>query len=556
MAVWEDHLLPLLTLEGAARLGCTCKALRGVVREHVKDLGGLALEKLQAALTTFPNARKVYAYPSRVSWGAAQSEALVEWLREGGHGRGITTLTMSLGDREGNSAIHAALREGALPSLRSVTADLFTAAHREFLTRGPLEAVHELRLHLVCPNALEPQLAALSRVRHLPTLTKLVLEVSPGSPRGDTGVAWPPFIPPSLKALYIVAEDGPTTASLLRGLPGMLGGSGARLIHLQVRLTSDFSTLDDGLVHVAQALRCCSPTLKTFRLSTFTGSMEIDHTAGDFADQEERLRMQWAGVSTCRGLEVLMLPPRLEVEPLFPPGAAFGRLTDLQISDYGQGSPRDAGVVGLWELMASGGLPALTKLKVRIVRMGEEVETRLAPAFGAVADTLTHLHFDRFGDPYLDTYAVNWAGCRAGYELGLAVGKLRRLKELVLEVTDDGRTYHAVAQGLAASGGDRSLPLLWRVILPRVWSHADLVASLLLPSVRVFVSAAHGFSPTALLTACALRQAGYGHTWAIQGAAGEVDAVRAIANCRIGDKSVHERFWRCFEFTHTPRGCV
>jgi hypothetical protein len=39
MAVWEDHLLPLLTCKDAARLGCTCKALRGVVREHFKDLG-------------------------------------------------------------------------------------------------------------------------------------------------------------------------------------------------------------------------------------------------------------------------------------------------------------------------------------------------------------------------------------------------------------------------------------------------------------------------------------------------------------------------------------
>jgi hypothetical protein len=41
MAVWEDHLLPLLTCKDAARLGCTCKALRGVVREHFSgDLGG------------------------------------------------------------------------------------------------------------------------------------------------------------------------------------------------------------------------------------------------------------------------------------------------------------------------------------------------------------------------------------------------------------------------------------------------------------------------------------------------------------------------------------
>jgi hypothetical protein len=50
-----------------------------------------------------------------------------------------------------------------------------------------------------------------------------------------------------------------------------------------------------------------------------------------------------------------------------------------------------------------------------------------------------------------------------GYELGVAVGKLRRLKDLALDLSEDGRAYHAVAQGLAASGGDRPLPLLWRV---------------------------------------------------------------------------------------------
>jgi hypothetical protein len=57
MVVWEDHLLTLLTCKDAVRLGCTCKALKGVVREHFKDLGRIKLEKLQAALTTFPNAR-------------------------------------------------------------------------------------------------------------------------------------------------------------------------------------------------------------------------------------------------------------------------------------------------------------------------------------------------------------------------------------------------------------------------------------------------------------------------------------------------------------------
>jgi hypothetical protein len=55
--VWKEHLLPLLTSKDAARLGCTCKALRVVVREHFKDLGRVNVEQLQAALTSFPTAR-------------------------------------------------------------------------------------------------------------------------------------------------------------------------------------------------------------------------------------------------------------------------------------------------------------------------------------------------------------------------------------------------------------------------------------------------------------------------------------------------------------------
>jgi hypothetical protein len=61
-AVWGERLLPLLTCKDAARLGRTCKALRGVVREHFKDLGGIKLNRLQAALTTFPRARSMAPY--------------------------------------------------------------------------------------------------------------------------------------------------------------------------------------------------------------------------------------------------------------------------------------------------------------------------------------------------------------------------------------------------------------------------------------------------------------------------------------------------------------
>jgi hypothetical protein len=155
-----------------------------------------------------------------------------------------------------------------------------------------------------------------------------------------------------------------------------------------------------------------------------------------------------------------------------------------------------------------------------------EMRTRVAPAFEAVAGTLTRLHLT-------ETLSFDSLGDREGmaYELGVAVGKLRRLKELALGLFRHASAYHAVAQGLAASGGGRSLPLLWRLEVTRdIETNADLLASLLLPSVRVFVSS-HYTNRALLLLACALRQAGYKHTWAPESTPTPkpvLDAIRAI----------------------------
>jgi hypothetical protein len=86
-AVWGDYLLPLLTRKDAARLGRTCKALRGVVREHFKDIGTVGFRKLQAALTTFPRARTVALDDPSWHFDAKVREAMLQWLREGGRGK-------------------------------------------------------------------------------------------------------------------------------------------------------------------------------------------------------------------------------------------------------------------------------------------------------------------------------------------------------------------------------------------------------------------------------------------------------------------------------------
>jgi hypothetical protein len=534
--LWEDHLLPVLTRKDAARLGRSGKALRVVVREHFKDLGDMRLERLQEALTAFPRARSVGLYHFSGLWGAAESEALVEWLRERGHGAGITMMGVTMIGAASLSDvvidfIHAALRGGALPSLQGVTASLERDAHRALLTEGHLGGMRELRLMVVCTEALEPQLAALGAVRDLPALTELHISVRPGS--HDAEAQWPPFTPPSVKKLRIVTREGPIGRSLLCALPRLLGASGASLDCLEVEIPYLFDHLGEELVHLAQALRCCAPTLRDFRLETdCAGLILFDVESFQFPSQVGRLRVQWAhllaGVSACRELEVLVLPSVM-VDTWFPPGTAFPRLTHLEISEQERGHPPGAGVMGLWELMASGGLPALAKLSVQF----EDLCRGMAPALEAVAGTLTHLRLQ--GGGFNDDYDADTDWVDVGYHVGVAVGKLRRLKDLALDLSGDGRAYHAVSQGLAASGGGHPLPLLWRVrVVPEVTANADLLASLLLPSVRVFVSSSHKESEAAL-TACALRQAGYKHVWTVKCPPALRDAVRAMSNCALGD---------------------
>jgi hypothetical protein len=405
------------------------------------------------------------------------------------------------------------------------------------------------KLSIALPDALEATLAALGLVRQLPALSRLEVELCTGrnAPAPDDG-HWPPFIPPSLKALSVVTRGDRLDRSLLHALSGMLGGSGARLERLEVYTRSGFMTEgDERLLHVAQALRRCSPTLREFHL-TGDGYISIERSDDDeeLAERGLRLNVQWyevlMGVSACRQLEVLVLPG-IEVETFFPPGAAFARLTRLEMSVHCRDHPPVAGLMGLWELMASGGLPALAKLNVMLEGgwdRGKELRSRVAPALEAVAGTLTHLHFE-MADYNNEGLSYDEG---VGYELGVAVGKLRRLKDLALALSRDGRVYHAVAQGLAASGGECPLPSLWRLeIASSVGSNADLLASLLLPTVRTFVSI-HRTDQASILTSSALRQAGYKHIWApvLHCSRTAFVTLQAIAQCRLDEANVYDNY--------------
>jgi hypothetical protein len=368
----------------------------------------------------------------------------------GAHGRHLEVVTVENDYGLAKDLVHEALQQGALPSLKVVSASLEFATHRASLTQGFLRAMHELRV-TIAPyhnntSEIEAQVAALGLVRQLPALAKLEVSVLG---RGAKPVQWPAFISPSLKVLHIdVGETGALSLSLLGALPGILGASGATLDRLEVVVPADVLDLGDGLVHVAQALRSCLSTLKGLLLMTSDSvRIHVDSDANDFASQAERLRVQWAdvlaGVSCCHELEVLVLPC-ITVKTLFPPGCAFRRLTHLEISDYDGEDAPTTGWQGLWEVMASGGLPALAKFSATFKgRWGaaEKMKTQVAPALEAVAATLTELSLESSEDgEWLDDEAA------VGYELGAAVGKLRRLNDLALDLFRDGRAYHAVAQ--------------------------------------------------------------------------------------------------------------
>jgi hypothetical protein len=450
--------------------------------------------------------------------GAAGREALLQWLRERGRGACLDQLMPEYKWSHVADFVHEALQHGALPSLRCIDMYMKSDTQQVSLTSGLLAGMDELRLTIACKHhgaEVEPQVAVLGLVRHLPALTKLEIVLDVWSHRES--VQWPPFIPPSLKALHIDSDIHCSTSKefLLPALPGMLAASGARLDRLEVRIPCDFKVLGDGLVHLAQALRYCSPTLNGLLLSTGAhGALFVPGRRNDkYGTEVGRLRVQWAellaGVSVCRELQVLVLPG-IQLEPLFPPGTAFSRLTHLEICDHEREYPAGKcdGAVGADGV---GGAARPAKLSVRIQDrwLGMvEMRTRVAPALEAVAGTLTHLLLEKveYGGSVNDKVEM-------AYELGVAVGKLQRLKDLALDLSGDGRVYHAFAQGLAASKGDRPLPLLWRVgVVSRIIANADLVASLLLPSVRVFIPR-EANRRALILIACALRQTGYKHAW-------------------------------------------
>jgi hypothetical protein len=246
------------------------------------------------------------------------------------------------------------------------------------------------------------QLAALEHLRRLPHLYYLSLL----GPEGQAQEAdFPPFIPPSLKILFIKIRPLAGLETLLRQLPSMLQASGASLEEFDIAVAEtkfrvggniEKKLSAEGSVAFAQILRTCSSSLRTVRLS----DCGLDFGACGFA-------LVGALMSCSDTLEVLSCPWAVySALPATCP--TFPRLIKLCLrgardEDIDWASPA-------WGVMASGRLPALATLQLLIHRdlqlhlvaleaRGERL--RLAPALEAVAGTLKRL---------IISVGMDWAG--------------------------------------------------------------------------------------------------------------------------------------------------
>jgi hypothetical protein len=357
---------------------------------------------------------------------------------------------------------------------------------------------------------LEEQVAALERLRHLSHLRRLKLTCN-----RVPEAALPPIIPHSLKALHFSAPD---MSIWLCELPSMLQASEATLEEIGVH-TGVLSA--EGGAALVQVLRSCSPALKTVKLKDARGTL-----------RPASIQALLPGlVSCCDTLEVLTCPWAVfSALPATCP--TFTRLATLHV----QGAyPRDIDLASpAWDMMANGRLPALARLTIETQRdfvLGEGVEDgggRLACAFEGVAGTLRRLTLLR------DSNVMN-AGLPAGaaHELGAAIGKLRRLRYLHLQLKHGGDCA-AVGRGMAASGG---CPELFEVQVSDFQGYLDFELltyepSLIVPSVRSLnlVGGACNAEEQLLLLCCGLVQLGYKHRLRVQ----------AVLHCYDGNRPVGE----------------
>jgi hypothetical protein len=421
-SVWQEHLRPWLSVREAARLKRVCKALKTEVRGWSMRLGDVEEDHIEAALTCFPSTERIEAdFDDRLA--PAEQVRLVEVLRRHGGTLKQVRLEEPYEPLRSFQLHSSAVLAGALPNLTSIKLSLDDQKSPQILWGGMLRLLEELEVSL--PG--ERYTAALEPLRHLLHLRRLRLEVTLEAP----GVALPNFIPSSLKTLELHMDRDP--GALLRGLPSMLQASGASLEEIVLGYMGEWDAECDAAL--GQVLQACSSTLRTLKLYSIESPQDMLPGLLSCCDTLEVLRCPWHVFSA--------LPATC---PTFP------RLKVLLLKGWPDKGGVDLGSPA-WDIVADGRLPALATLDIRepdkILWEQGEAGGRWACALEAVGGTLRRL-----------TLAAAWGGpdlpAGARYELGVAIGKLRRLRYLHLNIFRDGRDYMAVGRGVAASGAAQS----------------------------------------------------------------------------------------------------
>jgi hypothetical protein len=463
LSVWQDHLTPQLSRAEAVRLRGVCKALRGVMDECPVDVGALRtnVHMLQKAFKCFP---------------ATQSMDIIY--------RGV----VPQGDGAEQLLEHA-VRNSALLKLTYFKMKASDPEHGEWLSDGRLRQVEEVCVAL---RSADDSPASMQHLRQLPHLLGLTIQ---GLRAPTTKTVFPAFIPPSLKTLTLDCLHGPQLRSLLRQLPPTLQASGASLVELKV--ISAVKISEENGIALARVLQSCSSTLKDFCIIIAEVSQSIfePDTASEVVLGLE---------SCCEGLERLEVP--WEIFKSLPPTCpTFVRLTHLTVK--GDDAWIDL-TSPVWDRVANGLLPALTDLHLEACMglwWGRNWACRVfLRALEAVAGTLRRLTLD-------DGTQSDYLNSPACHELGLNIGKMRRLSYLSLRLSPDGKSYEDIGGGLAASGG---CPPLFELHLDGVKRNMGPLAyepSLIVPSVRsLHISGGVRWEGVeALMLYCELVQMGY-----------------------------------------------
>jgi hypothetical protein len=412
----------------AARVRGVCKALRGVMNECPVELGDVRSHTLKDALTYFPAAPSLHMVIGK-KLPASRKSKLVQVLRQ--HGDTLKRVTA-----EGDIAeqvLESTLRAGGLPKLTYFKMIASCPEHGQWLSDGRLRPLEEVHVGLSSAD----DLPALGHLRQLLHLRSLEIE---GENAPVPEAVFPAFIPPSLKTLTLDHLHGPLLESLLLQLPSMLQASGTGLVELKVISAATIS--EESGVALARVLQSCSSTLKTFRIVTAD-------VPGSLFERDFGSEVALGLESCCEGLERLEVP--WEVFKNLPPTCpAFTRLTHLTFK--GDAAPIDLSSP-VWDRVASGLLPALADLHLEANGLwwGNSWRYRgfLRALEEGVAGTLRRLTLQDESE----SHSPHSATC---HELGVAIGKMRRLTYLSLRLTRDGKS--CLPRRGAGPGGIGGLP--------------------------------------------------------------------------------------------------